>query len=145
MVADILRNTTINRARKRTPLLLHDQNAVLGTLAAGGADGRDGPAETALAQLPDARVVDALRRLSCPHRAVVTLDVDGLSYRQAAEILEVPIGTVMSRLHRARRNLHGHLERSGHPGLTRIAGRPAAAEVGDSDDGPAAVGVAAPR
>jgi len=40
----ILRNTTINPARKRTPVLLHDLEAVQGTLAAGGADGRDGPA-----------------------------------------------------------------------------------------------------
>ena len=48
----------------------------------------------------------ALASLSDGYRQVVHLvDLDGLSYREAAERLNVPVGTVMSRLHRARRLL----------------------------------------
>jgi RNA polymerase sigma-70 factor, ECF subfamily len=111
----ILRNANINRARKRTPDLLRDEQRTLGRLPGRGADGRDGAAEPALDRIPDDTIVDALRRLSEDHRAVVTLvDIDGLSYREAAEILEIPIGTVMSRLHRARNKLRTRLERAGY-------------------------------
>ena len=112
----ILRNTNINRARKRTPDLLRDEQRTLGVLPAAGADGRDGgAAETALASIPDDSIVEALQRLSDDHRAVVALvDIDGLSYREAAEVLDVPIGTVMSRLHRARNKLRTRLERAGY-------------------------------
>lgn len=111
----ILRNTNINRVRKRTPDLLDDEERTLGALAAPGADGRDGPAELALERIPDTAVVEALRQLSDDHRAVVVLvDVDGLTYQEAADLLGVPIGTIMSRLHRARRKLRARLERHGH-------------------------------
>ena len=42
--------------------------------------------------------------------------IDGLSYKEAAEITQTPIGTVMSRLARARRELHARVE--GHPRAT---------------------------
>jgi RNA polymerase sigma-70 factor (ECF subfamily) len=49
------------------------------------------------------RVFDAIAQLSEPHRLVVAaVDVAGLSYAEAAEMLDVPVGTVMSRLHRGR-------------------------------------------
>jgi RNA polymerase sigma-70 factor (ECF subfamily) len=112
----ILRNANVNRARKRTPDLLHEEERTLGALPSNGADGRaDGAAETALARIPDDTLVAALHRLSNDHRAVVALvDIDGLSYREAAEVLDVPIGTVMSRLHRARHKLRVRLERTGY-------------------------------
>jgi RNA polymerase sigma-70 factor (ECF subfamily) len=48
-------------------------------------------------------VHEALSRLSSEHRSVLILkDMDGLKYEEMAEILQVPIGTVRSRLHRAR-------------------------------------------
>jgi RNA polymerase sigma-70 factor (ECF subfamily) len=54
----------------------------------------------------------ALGRLSVEHRAVVVLkDIEELRYEEIAEILKVPIGTVRSRLHRARLELRELLER----------------------------------
>ena len=41
------------------------------------------------------------------------VDVDGLSYADAAEILDVPVGTVMSRLHRARSRIRDRLDTAG--------------------------------
>jgi RNA polymerase sigma-70 factor (ECF subfamily) len=55
-------------------------------------------------------VVKAVERLPELHREVVLLvDVEGFSYKDAANVLGVPIGTVMSRLHRARRQLQKSL------------------------------------
>ncbi|MGH7634137.1 MAG: RNA polymerase sigma factor [Gemmatimonadaceae bacterium] len=54
-----------------------------------------------------ARAVDALPE---PHRSVILLvDVEGQSYGEAAAILEIPVGTVRSRLFRARRAVQGEL------------------------------------
>jgi RNA polymerase sigma-70 factor, ECF subfamily len=109
----ILRNTHYNRLRKRRPDLLDDE--VAGRLPARGADGRqDGTAEQALHDHFDPLVRDALASLSANHRAVIALvDLDGLSYQEAADVIGVPVGTVMSRLHRARRKVRAHLEQSG--------------------------------
>lgn len=63
----------------------------------------------------DAELVAGLRALSDNHREVVLLvDVDGLSYQETADVLGVPTGTVMSRLHRARQRLRKRLERRGY-------------------------------
>lgn len=60
------------------------------------------------------QVQDALNRLSPEHRIVLILkDMDELKYEEIAEILEVPIGTVRSRLHRARQELRDVFKRSG--------------------------------
>jgi RNA polymerase sigma-70 factor (ECF subfamily) len=56
-------------------------------------------------------VCRAMEQLPDEQRLVLALvSVDGLSYEEAAAVLEVPIGTVMSRLARARRRLHELLE-----------------------------------
>lgn len=68
-----------------------------------GSDGR----VTTEARLTLARVRAAMRLLPEEQRLVLVLvAVEGLSYKQTAARLEVPIGTVMSRLARARRRLH---------------------------------------
>jgi RNA polymerase sigma-70 factor, ECF subfamily len=59
-----------------------------------------------LDQIPDADVKAALESLSENFRlAVLLADVEGFSYKEIAEIMDVPIGTVMSRLHRGRKAL----------------------------------------
>jgi len=109
----IVRNTHINSLRKRRPDLLEEETAQ--RLPATGADGRvDGTSERALHDDFDPLVRSALASLSADHRAVIALiDLDGLSYQEAADLLGVPVGTVMSRLHRARRKVRGHLEDAG--------------------------------
>jgi RNA polymerase sigma-70 factor (ECF subfamily) len=109
----ILRNTHYNRLRKRRPDLLEDEAAQ--RLPARGADGRrDGTSERAFHDEFDPLVREALHALSANHRAVIALvDLDGLTYQEAADVIGVPVGTVMSRLHRARRKVRGHLEGSG--------------------------------
>ncbi len=53
------------------------------------------------------KVLRAMSRLSESDRAILALVcIDGMRYREAAEVLDVPVGTVMSRLARARRRLH---------------------------------------
>jgi RNA polymerase sigma-70 factor, ECF subfamily len=109
----ILRNTHYNRIRKRRPDLLDDE--VAQRLPASGADGRrDGTSERALHDDFDPLVREAVTSLSPNHRAVLALvDLDELSYREAADLLGVPVGTVMSRLRRARRKVRAHLEQAG--------------------------------
>jgi RNA polymerase sigma factor (sigma-70 family) len=52
------------------------------------------------------RITRALAALSEPHRNIIMLsDLEGLSYREIAEVLDIPMGTVMSRLHNARKRL----------------------------------------
>jgi RNA polymerase sigma-70 factor (ECF subfamily) len=59
-----------------------------------------------LKQIEGKEVLETTQRLSEEHRSVLWLVViEEFSYHEAAEILEIPIGTVMSRLHRARREL----------------------------------------
>ena len=59
------------------------------------------------------RVHEALGRLSAEHRTVLVMkDMEGQKYETMAEILQVPIGTIRSRLHRARLELRELLEKS---------------------------------
>jgi RNA polymerase sigma-70 factor (ECF subfamily) len=64
------------------------------------------PEEVLLANLMDADVKGALDSLRDAFREVVVLaDIEGFSYKEIADMLHIPIGTVMSRLHRGRRQL----------------------------------------
>src|SRR5207245_9930978 len=68
------------------------------------------PEAAVLDKLAASEVVKAVEQLPPLHREVVLLvDVEGFSYKDAAQTLGVPIGTVMSRLHRARQQLQKSL------------------------------------
>jgi len=64
----------------------------------------------ALRSMPDTVIVEALKQLPEEFRTPVYLaDAEGFSYAEIAEILDIPMGTVMSRIHRARVRLRGLL------------------------------------
>lgn len=72
----------------------------------------DTPPEAALRAERSTQVLAALARLDSEYRAVLVLrEVDGLDYGEMAEILQVPVGTVKSRLFRARLALRHELQR----------------------------------
>jgi RNA polymerase sigma-70 factor (ECF subfamily) len=77
--------------------------------------GEDGQA-TADGRITLEAVRHSMSKLQTDHRAVLMLVcVDGLSYKEAAEVLGVPVGTIMSRLSRARQELHERLSRPAKP------------------------------
>ncbi len=113
----ILTNTFINtyRAKKRRPheVDLDDTEDFflyrrLGGLEAAAA--QRSPESEVLDNIPDTLVKEALEALPEQFRmAVLLADVEGFSYKEIAEIMDVPIGTVMSRLHRGRKALQKQL------------------------------------
>lgn len=91
------------------------------------------PEQEILDQVLDEDVQKALNALNEDYRMVIHLvDLEGFSYKEAASILEVPVGTVMSRLYRGRRLLekvlldyaqeHGYLKGSEQPSKMRSRG-----------------------
>ena len=70
------------------------------------------PDENLISQENIKTVRDAIERLEHEFRSVVVLrELEEFSYEEIAEILDIPIGTVRSRLHRARMMIHEHLSR----------------------------------
>jgi RNA polymerase sigma-70 factor (ECF subfamily) len=106
-------NTAISHRRKHKVVLRID----------GGRNGEPGlePLDPSELNRPDfaleqaeqeQRIQQALRRLSPEHRAVLIMkDMEGQKYEAMAEVLQVPIGTIRSRLHRARLELREVLEK----------------------------------
>ena len=111
----ILTNTYINSYRKaqRQPRTSGGEEVEDWQLAKAASHDSSGlrSAETeALSAIPDQAVTDALNALSDDFRQVVLLaDVEGFSYKEIAEIMGTPIGTVMSRLNRGRAQLRSSL------------------------------------
>lgn len=70
------------------------------------ADRSGGPEDSAARTEERERIGRALETLSEDHRTIIMLsDIEGLSYREIADVLNIPMGTVMSRLHNARKRL----------------------------------------
>ncbi|AFV89781.1 RNA polymerase sigma factor [Acidipropionibacterium acidipropionici ATCC 4875] len=126
----ILTNTYINTYRKaqRRPQTSDDENVEdwqIARAASHEATGLRSAEVEALDAMPDTQVVRALDSLSEDFREVVTLaDIEGFSYKEIAQIMGTPIGTVMSRLNRARKQLRGQLvDVAGARGIGPKAGK----------------------
>jgi RNA polymerase sigma-70 factor, ECF subfamily len=110
----ILRNTFINgyHRRGRARSFHSDVNAQMRSLGptvalANSTSQPPGPEEALSTQITTARIREALDSLPPDYRTAVTLaDLEGLSYKEIAEVMDCPIGTVMSRIYRGRKTLH---------------------------------------
>jgi len=111
----IMQNLWIDQTRASRSRGPHAPEGDLATVA--GADGRT---------VMDVRMklratLEAAMALPQEQRTVLVLVViEGLSYGEAAEVLDVPVGTVMSRLSRARLALCGRVAGAGAPRLSRV-------------------------
>ncbi|QLH22662.1 RNA polymerase sigma factor [Streptomyces sp. Rer75] len=110
----IMRHAEVSRRRQRRPRLLDDPDTELERLS----PARDAtPEELVVDTAFDEAVDAAFTALPLRDQQVVRLvHVDGLSYAEAAQVLDVPKGTVMSRLHRARKRIRNQLMAAGRTG-----------------------------
>jgi len=104
----ILRNTFLNELgrRARNPEHVSFEHLILsGEEPAGFSD----PEEELLSKLIADKLMDAVNAVPEEFREVILSDLQGFSYKEIAEIIDCPIGTVMSRLHRGRKLLKSSL------------------------------------
>jgi len=104
----ILRNIYINRYRResRGPQMVD----ISGIQMSSEVTSDSTPENDIFSRLLDDDVTDAMNSLPTSfHTAVVLSDLEGLSYKEIAEELDIPIGTVMSRLYRGRKLLRDRL------------------------------------
>jgi RNA polymerase sigma-70 factor, ECF subfamily len=108
-VLSIVRNTAYSWLRKNRPaavVAVEDLEAVEAAHAKPSDPGTDTPEAELIAKTDAEHLRAAIAALPTPFRETLVLrDIEGLDYREIAETTEVPIGTVMSRLARARRRL----------------------------------------
>lgn len=110
----IMRNTEAKRHRRRRPHLLRGGDEAGRRETVDPRRPLDTPEHIVVGREFEAVVAASLAALPDQHRQVVELvDIDGLSYAEAAEVIGVPVGTVMSRLHRARARIRQRLTAAG--------------------------------
>lgn len=116
----IMTNTYINTYRKkqRQPTQTSAEDVTdrqLYTTSSHDSTGLQSAEVQALERLPNGKIADAMNQLSEDYRmAVYYADVEGLAYKEIAEIMDTPLGTVMSRLHRGRKQLRSMLKEVAH-------------------------------
>jgi RNA polymerase sigma-70 factor (ECF subfamily) len=115
----ILTNLNIDRGRRqqRAPDTTHLEESDYFLYNRLEDDSSDTDEERVLERLSQDDIVDALAAVPHDFRDVIVLvDIGDFSYQEAAQILDIPVGTVMSRLHRGRRILKSHLAEATVPG-----------------------------
>lgn len=110
----ITHNTCIDEMRKRKGKQNYSLEEELeneaGSMQRQIADEGDTPEESLLREEQKSEILQALDNLSAEHKAAIVLrDVKGLSYEEIAEILEVSLGTVKSRISRGRNQLKNEI------------------------------------
>jgi RNA polymerase sigma-70 factor (ECF subfamily) len=111
----ILTNTFINKYRRNTrerKVLDGDDAEPVGdgVMSRAAMRALTEPEDDAMRSLVSQEIQKALDELSEEHRLMIVLaDIEELSYKEIADIVGCPIGTVMSRLHRARKHMQGRL------------------------------------
>ena len=126
----ILKNTFINSYRKKQQAPpkadFADIEESFETIVRDDGNAARTPEEELLEKVLDEDVQQAIEELPHDYRMVVLLaDLEGFAYKEIADILEIPVGTVMSRLYRGRRLLeeallkyareHGYIREGGEP------------------------------
>jgi RNA polymerase sigma-70 factor (ECF subfamily) len=99
-------NTAISLKRKKRAIVSLDANGPVGGIDPDDPSDYIKPGAALERSEEERQLQEAMNRLSHEHREVLVLkDIEGLKYEVIAEILGVPIGTIRSRLHRARLEL----------------------------------------
>ena len=112
----IMTNTYINsyrKAQRRPTESSADELSDFQLYTTSGHDstGLESAEVAALKQMPDSQISEAMNDLPEDYRMVVYYaDVEGLAYKEIAEVMGTPLGTVMSRLHRGRKLLREALK-----------------------------------
>jgi RNA polymerase sigma-70 factor (ECF subfamily) len=117
----ILRNTNVNMNRRTRPSLFSDGILWEDATPAFGDDRQSSAEETAIDRSMSAEIQEGFKDLDPRFRQVLYLvDIQGLNYGECAAALGLPVGTVMSRLSRARKRLREHLiKTSALEGITK--------------------------